>query len=348
MNSIKLEHGAGGKQMQNFIRNYILKYFDNDCGEVPLKALDDSAVIHNIIFTTDSHTVKPIFFSGGDIGSLAVAGTINDIAVLGGKPIALSCALIIEEGFSGNDLQKILQSMQKTSKLANVPIITGDTKVVERNSLSEIIINTAGIGVAAEHLKYNSDVVNKYRNFNSKWLLDSNLSPGDKLIVSGNIAEHGIAILSAREGYGFETTIYSDITPLNHAIEKILAVGGVVCMKDPTRGGLSAALNEFSQKSHVGIVIEESQIPINDAVRNACEMLGIESLDIGNEGKIVIGVVKEKADEILGVMHEIPECKNAKIIGEATKAVNCVVMKTEIGGKRIVDMPIADPIPRIC
>lgn len=337
--------------MNSLIKEKILKHLgkvSNAKIEVSLADMDDSGVIDGVVFTTDSHTVKPIFFPNGDIGSLSIAGTVNDIAVLGADVVALSSAFVIEEGFSIDDLEKILISMEKTCKNADVPIITGDTKVVEKNALDKIIINTSGIGKRGKALKENIKEVRRYRKFNENWLKDSNLKEGDKIILSGNIAEHGIAILSFREGYGFESEIKSDVYPLNKVIEKILFEGGITAMKDPTRGGLVNTLNEFSEKSKLGILIEEEKIPISDAVKNASEMLGIDPLEIGNEGKVVIGVVKEKAEKVLEVLRKTKEGKNAEIIGECSKKIRGVVMETLVGGKRIVEQPIGDPVPRIC
>ena len=351
MKQITLAHGAGGEAMHRLIKEHILKSFGgirNKKIEVPLDMLDDSAVIDDIVFTTDSHTVKPIFFPGGDVGVLSVAGTINDIAVMGANPLALSAAFIIEEGFSIDDYTRIIDSMKKTSRSADVPIITGDTKVVEKGAAEKIFITTSGVGKRNELLDRNILEVKRYRKFNERWLLDSNLSDGDTIIISGNIGEHGVAILSFREGYGFESIIKSDVAPLNKMIAKILKVGGIVAMKDPTRGGVANTLNEWSQKSGVGISIEEENLPISEAVLSACEMLGIEPLNIGNEGKVVIGVVKEKADEVLSTLRKTPEGKNARIVGEVRKNIKGVVMETAVGGKRIVEQPVGDPVPRIC
>ncbi|MFA5772510.1 MAG: hydrogenase expression/formation protein HypE [Thermoplasmata archaeon] len=351
MKRITLAHGAGGETMQRLIGEHILKNFGgikNKKIGVPLDALDDSAVIDDIVFTTDGHTVKPIFFPGGDIGVLSVAGTINDIAVMGANPLALSAAFIIEEGFSIDDYARIVNSMRKTSRYADVPIITGDTKVVEKGAAEKIFITTSGVGKKHESLEHNMREVKKYRKFNEKWLLDSNLGDGDKIIVSGNIGEHGVAILSFREGYGFESKIKSDVAPLNKMIAKILKVGGIVAMKDPTRGGVANTLNEWSQKSGVGISIMEEEIPISEAVLSACEMLGIEPLNIGNEGKVVIAVVKEKAEDVLSALRKTPEGKNATIVGTVRKSIKGVVMETVVGGKRIVEQPVGDPVPRIC
>ncbi|MEM1673708.1 MAG: hydrogenase expression/formation protein HypE [Candidatus Bathyarchaeia archaeon] len=346
-------YGAGGSVMHDFIKKYILRFFgDLEAPEahVSLRALDDAAVIGDIVLKSDSHAVKPIFFPGGDIGRLAISGTVNDIAVMGAQPAALACGLILEEGLSLRDLERILASMRETCIEAGVAIVTGDTKVVERGGLGGCVINTSGIGFRTENLEKNINVVRKYRSdLRCRWILDSNLKPGDKIIVSGTIGDHGIAVLSAQEGLDFGGDIRSDIRPLNKMIQRMLGeVGGVVSMKDPTRGGLADALNEFSEKSGVGIMIYEDKIPIREPVRAACEMLGLDPLEIGNEGKVVIGAVKEKAEEILDFLRGTNEGRNAEIIGEVTDEFKVVVMETIIGGKRIIPRPIGDPIPRIC
>lgn len=335
--------------MQDLIKNKILKYLGNASNiEIPLEELDDSSIIDDIVFTTDSHTVKPLFFPGGDIGSLSVCGTVNDIAVMGAEPIALSLGFVLEEGFLIDDLDRILNSISKMCKKSGVPVITGDTKVVERGAVEKLITNTSGIGKRTEILENNIREVQPYRKFDERWLKDSNLKNGDKIICSGTVGDHGIALLSFREGYGFDSIVKSDICPLNKMIAKALEVGGIVAMKDPTRGGLANALNEWSEKSKVGILIKEDKIPIRKEVRSACEMLGIEPLNIGNEGKAIIGCVKEKAEEILKVLKKTEEGKNAEIIGEIRKDIKGVAMETFIGGIRIVDSPAGDPVPRIC
>ena len=347
---IKVAQGAGGEMMDKLIKQNILKYFgkETQVGEVSLSMLDDSAVIDDIVFSTDSHTVQPIIFPGGDLGSLAVAGTVNDISVMGAKPIGLSAGFIIEEGLSIDVFETIVKSMAETCKKADVPVVTGDTKVVEKGAIQEFMINTSGIGKRSKFLDKNIKEVNRFRKFNSRWLLDSNIRKGDKIILSGNIAEHGIALMSFREGYGFETKIKSDVAPVNNFIEKALKIGGVVSAKDPTRGGLSNTVNEFSEKSKTGIVVYEDNIPIPKGVRSACDMLGIDPLEIGNEGKVVFGVVKEKAEEILKEIKKHQLGKNAAIIGEATDKIKGVVLETTIGGKRNLHKPIGDPVPRIC
>ncbi len=361
---IRMEHGAGGEAMRELLRE-IMQYFadsenvpgdDGDvllpncvCEEVPLDALDDSAVFNGIVFTTDSHTVKPLFFPGGDIGSLSIAGTVNDIAVMGASPVCMSAAFVIEEGFPMSDFVRVLGSMRDTAHMASVKIVTGDTKVVEKGAVDGIIINTSAIGFRTEALEHNFDVVRDYRGrADIRWLTDSNLKDGDAIIVSGYIGDHGIALLSHREGINFDSELKSDIAPLNKLVQEILKVGGIVAMKDPTRGGLANALNEFSEKSGVGIEIEEEKIPIRESVRSACEMLGIDPLEIGNEGKIVMGVVSEIAEDVLRALRHDELGKNAEIIGYASEELRGVVMKTEVGGRRTVEPPIGDPVPRIC
>jgi len=346
---ITLAHGGGGTLMQGLIKDYVLKHLGGSGVEVPLEALDDAAVVNDIVLKSDSHAVKPIFFPGGDIGRLAVAGTVNDIAVMGAEPTALASGFVIEEGLSIDDFERILKSMGETCQEAGVYIITGDTKVVERGELGGCVINTSGIGKRSEALEKNIAEVRRHRSFNVRWLLDSNLREGDKIIVSGTLGDHGVAILSFREGYDFGSQIASDVTPLNKMIARLLSgPGGVVAMKDPTRGGLSNALNEWSEKSKAGILAHEEKIPIREDVRAACEMLGIDPLEVGNEGKVIIGVIPPKAEEVLAALKETKEGKNAQIIGEATKKFEGVVLETLVGGKRILAPPVGDPVPRIC
>ncbi|MEM2994705.1 MAG: hydrogenase expression/formation protein HypE [Candidatus Bathyarchaeia archaeon] len=344
-------HGAGGTAMHELVKNYIIKNFGGvGNAEVPLEALDDAAVVDDVVLKSDSHAVKPIFFPGGDIGRLAVSGTVNDIAVLGAEPYALACGFILEEGLALADFEKILVSMRQTCREAGVCIVTGDTKVVEKGSLGGCVINTSGVGRRTQALEQNLMVVKQFRSdFNARWILDSNLKEGDKIIVSGTVGDHGLAVLSAQEGLTFGSGIKSDVKPLNRLIQRLLGeVGGVVAMKDPTRGGLADALNEFSEKSRVGILIHEEKIPIKADVQAACEMLGLDPLEVGNEGKVLIGVVKEKAEELLKLLRETEAGKDAEIIGEATREFSGVAMQTLVGGKRIIARPIGDPVPRIC
>lgn len=343
-----MAQGAGGERMQEFIREFVLKELDSDFGEIPLAALDDSAVVDGLAFTTDSYTVKPLFFPGGDIGVISVAGTVNDLSVVGATPFVMSCAMIIQEGFPTDDLHKIMRSISATAIKADVRIVTGDTKVVEKGAADGLFINTSGIGKRSKHLDRNIKLVRAERKFRWNWPNDSAVAEGDVIICSGPIGNHGVAILSFREGYGFETTVKSDAAPLNGMIEAALKVGGITAMKDPTRGGLANLLNEWSDKSGIGIRIREEDVPMDDAVLSACEMLGIDPLEVGNEGKAILAVVPGKADAVLKALKGTPEGKKAAIIGEATKKIRGVMMETHTGGRRVVEPPVGDPVPRIC
>jgi hydrogenase expression/formation protein HypE len=348
---VTMAHGAGGAIMNELINQFILKQFgDAPSGaEVGLNALDDAAVIGNIVMKSDSHAVKPIFFPGGDIGRLSVSGTVNDISCLGAEPTALACGFVLEEGLALTDFEKILVSMRRACDEAGAYIITGDTKVVEKGCLGGCVINVSGIGHRTKALEHNIAAVRHFtQSFESRWLLDSNLRAGDKIILSGTIGDHGLAVLSAQEGFRFGSGITSDVKPLNKLVQQLLKVGGIVAMKDPTRGGLANALNEWSEKSRLGVLTYEDRIPIREDVKAACEMLGIDPLEVGNEGKLIIGVIREKAQEILVELKATEEGKDAQIIGEATDHFPQVAMQTVVGGKRIIATPIGDPIPRIC
>ncbi|MCK5628127.1 hydrogenase expression/formation protein HypE [Candidatus Bathyarchaeota archaeon] len=347
---ITMLHGAGGQVMHSLVENYILKYFGGANVEVPLEALDDAAVVGDVVFKSDTHAVKPIFFPGGDIGRLAVSGTVNDIAVIGAEPYALACGLVLEEGLSLVDFERILASMNKTCSEASVSIVTGDTKVVEKGVLGGCVITISGIGRRTTATEKNLTVIKEFRNdFNARWILDSNLGVGDKIIVSGTLGDHGLAVLSAQEGLKFGSGIESDVKPLNVLIRRLLdEIGGVVAMKDPTRGGLADALNEFSEKSGKGILIQEDKVPIRKDVQTACEMLGLDPLEVGNEGKIVLGVVEAKAEQVLELLKGTSAGENAEIIGQVTNEFKGVAMQTVVGGKKIIARPIGDPIPRIC
>ena len=345
---ITMTDGAGGEKMMAFIRRFVLANFGGNAGEIPLGMLDDSAIIEGIAFTTDSYVVKPLFFPGGNIGSLAISGTVNDLAVMGATPVALSCALILSDGFPLEDLDKILRTMRDCASKAGVSVVTGDTKVVEKSALEGIFINTSGIGKRSQFLDGNIKAVRESRKFSYNWPNDSAVAAGDKIIVSGTVGDHGVALLSFREGYGFESKIKSDAQPLNHMIAKALEVGGITAMKDATRGGVANALNEWAEKSKTGIILEEDRIPYNEAVLTACEMLGIDPLEVGNEGKALIAVVPQLADDVLKALKSTKEGKKAAIIGEASKKCRGVAMRTSVGGLRVVEPPADDPVPRIC
>jgi len=270
--------------------------------------------------------------------------------MLGGEPYALACGFILEEGLALDDFERILASMQETCVEARVGIVTGDTKVGEKGSLGGCVINTSGIGRRTAALERNLKVVRQFRSgFEARWALDSNLGVNDKIILSGTVGDHGLAVLSAQQGLSFGSGIKSDVRPLNLLVQRLLdEVGGVVTMKDPTRGGLADALSELSEKSQVGILTWEDRIRVRNDVRAACEMLGLDPLEVGNEGKVIVGAVREKADEILEFLKTTEAGKDAEIIGETTRQFADVAMQTTIGGKRIIARPIGDPVPRIC
>ena len=330
---ILLAHGSGGKLAHELVEGMFVKTFANPF----LAKLDDSAVINfsgRLAFTTDSYVVSPIFFPGGDIGKLAVCGTVNDLAMSGAKPLFLSLSFIIEEGLSQGELDEIVNSVQKAAKDAGVEIITGDTKVVHRGSADKLFVNTAGVGMIPDGVGISG----------------SNARPGDKVILSGTIGDHGIAVLSQREGLSFHTQLESDCAPLGGLVAEMLTASpNIHCLRDPTRGGLATTLNELAKQSKVSIRIEEERIPVREEVLAACEMLGFDPLYIANEGKLVAIVPEEDADKVLQAMQENHYGKSAAIIGEVrAEHAGRVVMKTSLGASRIVDMLVGDLLPRIC
>lgn len=322
--------------MMKLISDLFLKELKlKSAGEVGLDALDDGASISigdkNLVLTTDSHTVKPLFFPGGDIGRLAVAGTINDLAVMGARPLAMSCAIVLEEGFPMEDLKRITQSIDATAREADCPLITGDLKVMERGALDGAVLTTTGLGVA------------------ETLVTDTGLRPGDKIITTGTIGDHGITILAHREGIALDVDLRSDVAPIWETIEAALKVGGVTAMKDPTRGGMAAALNEISSKAQVGVVLREADIPISKAVRSVGEMLGIDPLTITNEGKAIITADPKKCEDLLAAIRKTRYGRDACIIGEVVgDHPGDVVLETVVGGRRLLEAPIGDPAPRIC
>jgi hydrogenase expression/formation protein HypE len=334
---IGMSHGAGGEIMQGLISDMILGNIKNTKvdGGVGLEDLDDGATIplgeYEIVISTDSHTVDPLFFPGGDIGRISMAGTINDVSVMGARPLAIASAMVISEGFTSEELECIIQSMDEVSQETDVAIVTGDTKVMEKDKLDKMIICTTGIGVALR----------------GEIKRDSGLKIGDKVILSGSVGDHGVSLMSYREGFGFETDLQSDVAPVWGMVNAALEVGGVNAMKDPTRGGIANALNELASKSGVGMLIDEEKIPVKREVHAASEMLGIDPYEVANEGKVIMGVDPEKADEILSVIRKTKYGKEAQIIGQVTLDKH-VIMETILGGKRILEAPIADPVPRVC
>ena len=328
-----LAHGSGGKLAHELVEKSFLKALAN-----PLLAkLDDSAVFDfsgRLAFTTDSYVVSPIFFPGGDIGKLAVCGTVNDLAMSGAKPLYLSLSFIIEEGLPQGELSQVVDSVQKAAQEAGVEIVTGDTKVVHRGSADKLFVNTAGIGIIPEGVDISG----------------SNARLGDKVILSGAIGNHGIAVLSRREGLSFSTQLESDCAPLGGLVADMLAASSNIhCLRDPTRGGLATTLNELAKQSRVSIRIEEEKVLVRDEVLAACEMLGFDPLYVANEGKLVAIVLPEDTDKVLKVMRENHYGKEATIIGEVrAEHPGRVVMKTCLGSSRIIDMLVGDILPRIC
>jgi len=332
--TILLDHGSGGRASYELVRRIFLPQFKNPL----LEGMDDSAVFgiggHKLAFSTDSYTVDPIFFPGGDIGCLAVNGTVNDLAMRGAVPLYLSVGFIIEEGFPMADLERILESMKGAVEEAGVKIIAGDTKVVNRGGADKIFINTSGIGV----IKNNADISGK------------NARIGDVVLVSGTIGDHGIAILSMRGGLSFKASIQSDSAPLNGLVAEMMATSDQIhAMRDPTRGGLATSLNEIALQSNVGIELIEGQIPLHEGVAGACEILGLDPLYVANEGKLIAFVAPEDADKVLSCMKAHRYGSKAAIIGRVvSENRGRLFMRTGIGGTRIIDMLVGEQLPRIC
>jgi hydrogenase expression/formation protein HypE len=331
--TVVLGHGSGGKLSAQLIREIFLPAFDNPL----LNRLDDQAVLEagpaRIAFTTDSFVVTPLFFPGGDIGKLAVHGTINDLAMSGAAPLALSAAFILEEGFPMEELARIVASMAEAARAAGVPIATGDTKVVPRGAADGMFITTSGVGLVAAGL-----------NIGARFA-----RPGDKILLSGTIADHGMAVMSKREVLGFEGSIVSDTAALHRLVAEMIAAGEIHAMRDPTRGGLGATLVEIAAAAGIGVEAESAAIPVREPVRAACELLGLDPLFVANEGKLAAFVAPESAARVLEAMRANPLGRDAVLIGEAVEShPGMVLLKTEIGGTRIVDLPFGEQLPRIC
>ena len=332
--NITLDHGSGGKISHSLITDTLLPLFNNPA----LSKLDDGAVLDingtRIAFSTDSYTVDPLFFSGGDIGELAVNGTVNDISMCGAIPMFLSSGIIIEEGFPISDLERILASMKKASERAGIKIVTGDTKVVPRGGVDKLFINTSGIGIIPEGINVSA----------------GNAAPGDRIILSGFIADHGVAIITNRENMSFDSPVKSDTAPLNNMVKRIIQTSKKIhVLRDPTRGGVGTTLNEIAISSQVGIVIEEDKIPLRDSTRGMCELLGFDPLYMANEGKLLAFVPEEEADIVLSNIRKDEFGRDAAIIGEVVADYpGMVYMKTAIGGERIVGMLTGEQLPRIC
>ena len=331
---VLLDHGSGGKISHHLTTDLLLPVFGNPI----LAQLNDGAIFElgglRFAFSTDSYTVDPIFFPGGNIGDLAINGTVNDVAMCGAEPVYLSVGLIIEEGFGMTDLEMILNEMGRAAETAGVTVVTGDTKVVPKGAVDKIFINTSGIGLIPPAV----DIASHHAK------------PGDQIILSGSIADHGITILTRREGLSFETSITSDTAPLNHMVKQILAAGrGIHVLRDPTRGGVGTALNEIADRSKVGIKICEENIPLKKEVAAACELLGFDPLYLANEGKLLAFVSAEDSADVLDAIQTSPYGKDAAVIGEVVEDhIGKVVLETRIGGMRIVDMLAGEQLPRIC
>ncbi|MES0445137.1 MAG: hydrogenase expression/formation protein HypE [Desulfobacterales bacterium] len=334
IDKILLDHGSGGKISHRLIGEIMLPIFDNPI----LSALNDGAIFdingNRLAFSTDTYVVDPIFFPGGCIGDLAINGTVNDLAMCGATPLYLSVGLVIEEGFPMTDLEKILKKMSIAAEKAGVKVVTGDTKVVTKGAADKIFINTSGIGQIPELVD-----ISGHR-----------ACPGDKIILSGSIAEHGVAVLTQREGMTFDSSVFSDTAPLNHLVNKMLSVcRDIHVLRDPTRGGVATALNEIADKSDVGIRIYEEKIPLKDDVAGICELLGLDPIYIANEGKLLAFVEPDYAEAVLKAIIEDDFGKDASVIGEVVSDYpGKVIMQTSIGGTRIIDMLTGDQLPRIC
>jgi hydrogenase expression/formation protein HypE len=331
--AVVLGHGSGGRMSHDLLTRLFLP----ELGLAAPRALDDSALVtvngERLALTTDSHVVAPLFFPGGDIGRLAVCGTVNDLAMVGATPLALTCGFIIEEGLPFETLQRVTQSMRSAAAEAGVFIAAGDTKVVQRGGADKLFINTSGVGRVPEGIH----------------LSGANAQPGDAILLSGSLGDHGIAVLSARENLSFETELQSDVAPLNHLVQAMLSAGAVHVLRDPTRGGLATALNEIAAQSGVMMELEEAALPVRPAVRAACDLLGFDPLYIANEGKVVACVRAEDAQSILTAMRRTRYGEEAALIGRvAAGPAGQVRLRTAIGGARLVDMLAGELLPRIC
>ena len=332
---VVMGHGAGGKLSAELIEHLFLPAFQNES----LAGLSDSVVLPSpagrVVFSTDSYVVRPLFFPGGSIGDLAVNGTVNDLSMSGARPLYLSAGFIIEEGFAMEDLSRVVHSMAQAARLAGVQIVTGDTKVVDRGHGDGVYINTAGVGALLRQ---------------DPLLAADQIQPGDAIVVSGTIGDHGMAIMSVREGLQFDTTIRSDSAPLHGLVQSMLSSGARIrVMRDPTRGGVSSALNELAGAARVGMKLDEPALPVGDATRSACELLGMDPLFVANEGKLLALVAAEDAEALIATMRAHDLGKDAALIGHATaEHPGVVIAKTAIGGKRVITMQIGEQLPRIC
>lgn len=334
---IGMKHGAGGRAMRSLIEGVFAKGMQNGVDGIGLGAMDDGAALRVgdrwLVITTDSHVIKPLFFPGGDIGRLAVSGTVNDLAMMGATdPMALTCAVVVEEGFARSDLERVWKSIRETSFQAGAPIVTGDTKVMGRGEVDGLVLNTTGVALT------------------DRVVPDAGLRPGDRLIVTGTVGDHGLAIMATRHELALETRLASDVAPIHTLVRAALAAGGegVVAMKDPTRGGVASALHEMADKGGVGIVLDETAVPIREEVRGVAELLGIDPLHVANEGKAVLGVRPEVADAVLEALRGHPLGRDAAIIGRCVPDhAGRVVLDTGFGRRILAELE-GEPLPRIC
>lgn len=334
--TITLAHGSGGSAMQKLIDKLFMQAFDNpflnareDQARLPLAAL--AAQGDRLAFTTDSYVIDPIFFPGGDIGKIAVCGTVNDLAVGGAIPQYLSCGFILEESFPLDQLEQIVQSMAEAARAANVQIVTGDTKVVPRGAADKIFINTAGIGIIPENIQWGMQAI----------------ETEDVIIVSGTLGDHGVTILNLRENLGLEADLISDCAVLTPLIDLLRNIEGVHALRDATRGGVTAVMHEFAQGSHLGVELREDAIPMKPAVRGTCELLGLDPLNFANEGKLVIVVTPQAQEAVLNALRSHPLGQDATVIGTMNSS-HKVTLKGLYGVSRILDLPMSEPLPRIC
>jgi hydrogenase expression/formation protein HypE len=333
--AVDMTHGSGGRSMAQLIEELFVSHFDNDL----LRQANDQAAFDvpagRMVMSTDGHVISPLFFPGGDIGSLSVHGTVNDVAMSGARPLYLSAGFILEEGFPLSDLERIVASMARAAADAGVPVVTGDTKVVEKGKGDGVFITTTGVGVVPEGVNISGDLAR----------------PGDAVLVSGTLGDHGVAIMSSRENLEFETTIESDSAALHTLVADMVAAApaSIRCLRDPTRGGLATTLNELARQSGVGMKLRETAIPVNPAVTAACELLGLDPLYVANEGKLVCICAAADAARLLEVMRAHPQGRQAAIIGEVVEDPHGFVqMETGFGGSRVVDWLAGEQLPRIC
>lgn len=337
MPKIESAHGAGGKVMQGLIENIIIPSFSRrKIGTIGLDEMDDGATLYigdtKLIVCTDAHTVHPIFFPGGNLGTLTACGTVNDVAVMGARPIAMTNTVIVEEGTEIDTLHTILQSLNKIIEPLGIAMIAGDTKVMPPGTLDGIVMSTTGIGEV----------------YLDRPVADSGAQPGDDLIISGPVGDHGTVLLAHREGLEFETDLTSDVAPLWNPIRACLDIGGVHAMKDPTRGGTAVALNEIAVKSKLELEVQEREIPVRPQVQSLCDVLGLNPLHMSSEGRFVMAIDSKHTDDILQELQSFKTTKDARIIGSFKKGTHRVVMRTAIGGRKVIQVPYGEPVPRVC